>query len=1104
MDLPRFYSHSGLPSDLAERIATRDSALWIGTAAASEDPSWGEAVSTLAVLPWNLILIEDSSAAIAKSVVDGGSTRFSRVSGHRISVAGSITDVSFPTRSVPVLFLNGREDGPTTAERPDATGRQSKLLRRLGMLDELLQRAVPSLVLLPSETDDLAALLYDTIVELRPHVIALAPPPDQIEQLRRWSTERPGPVSVTVCTDTAAVLASALAGQLDLRLPSDRLLIRVRKSPDGPPEPIDCTGCVPIDSPVFDAFTVLQEQHIASLAEDSLDGSDIDGFFARTADESDVAYWRPYAAGLPWPRDDGYASKALLDGLARVRTQPSGQVRVFTVDSEPGAGGTTASRTLAFDAARAGYPTLIAKTGVPAAEPEVVISFLHAIGLKIRSDAAQPDDAGSSPDTDVDAPSPVPWLIVLDAEHWSGREDLLPAYVRVLQRFVHRAVLLLVRDLTMRTDLSSPFDRLFLAPLSHELAQQDVDQLGQHLNRFLTPLGRHQSLALWRSFWQENTLSPEPGTMGVSDQVSSFWVALEFWLRRQLNLGESIRSWLYDQFSQATYRNAPLAVETRRTLLTIASLSLERTHYPEPLLPPSEGEADPLSAQLFELSMQVPALGLVRRKSGTSSTWSVSHLPLAQHLIDAAADDVQLLTTLGIERAVGTVRLRLLLLSTLARLPALSQKRYRPFALHFAQAIFKLDRSGHQEFARYWRDVFNALFEMPSVLWDVSRAFNHHVSISRRRVAVDDVLFPDTTDEERFRLLDDAVVDLEYALSIEQVDDDERDLNILNSLSRACQDLASLLNRLGRDPDRITELQQREIECLHQAEILDPTNSHVLETTARSLLLVAERDPTSAPANTCAALQRIATARGLDTAFDRRNWLDSLTAQAYELLLAVPDNLLDELRTSIPAVAAMVSAWRILRREQADGSLMIADSAGSDVALAIDALESVAPHQRDWPLTRLLYDLVSIQEPFDFDRQLQLLKALEGTPAIQLQLRVELAILLHQVGAHPRAEREFRDVRRAFQNSDAYIVVPRRLAWFLQPGTDNQAVCDGRVVPPPGPWRRHAMRIQQLGNTVVGFFPLDFGFQSIPAGRTLKCAIGFNFRGPYAAPAPHV
>jgi len=421
-------------------------------------------------------------------------------------------------------------------------------------------------------------------------------------------------------------------------------------------------------------------------------------------------------------------------------------------------------------------------------------------------------------------------------------------------------------------------------------------------------------------------------------------------------------------------------------------------------------------------------------------------------------------------------------------------------ALGFAQSIFKLDRSGHQEFARYWREVFNALFKMPDLLWNVSRAFNHHVAISRRRVAMDDQLFPDKTQDEKRRLLEDAVDELEYALSISGDDVDEGDLNLYNSLALACQNLASFLELLQVESARVASLRARELECLHQAELLNPSNSFVLETAARSLLSRAKAEPQLTAENSCAALQKLATARRLDSAEGRRRDLDRLTAQAYELLASLSQADLSALKTSNPAVSAMVAAWLLLRDESAAGQVLITDKPSSKVIDAITQLEAIAANARDWPLNRLLYDLIAIQYPSDFERQLRTLQAVDGTPAMQLQLRLERSILLFQTGAFERGKREFDDVRYALKTSEAIIDVPRRLAWYLKPGTSERAICDGRIVRPPPSWNKHAMEVSQLGNSVVVCDPLDFGHATLPIGNQRKCVVGFNYRGPYAVP----
>lgn len=1107
MEIPRFYQIGQLAPGLDEQVVSRDAAVWVGLRAADvRDEGIRHALGQLAGLPWNLILIEDTAAAVASVVTGDQEPRSRGVRGHRIPIAGPVADLSFPEKSIPVLFLNGREDGHSPTERPEAGGANKRLLRRLGMLEELANRSVRTLVLVPSPSDDLESVLSETIAELRPHVVAFSPTEPQIGALRAWADRRPGPVSITVCTQRLQTLAQELSEHINRRVPSDQLRLRVKLQPEAPPVVVDCSAAVPTESPALASFMVLKDSDLSPISEDALSPDEIDGFFSRTADDESEAFWRPYAAGLPWPRDNGTSFNRLIDRLEKVRASAPGTVSVVSVDTESGAGGTTASRMLALHAARAGYPTLVARTGVELASPDITSAFLFAVSNAIRESIDGPTETAEPQVTPApdEGGGPVPWLLVLDSEHWINSEEIVASYVRVLKRFAHRVVVMLVRETTDRGDLSIPVSRLFEGPLTHELSQQAVESLGQHLNRYLRHIGRDQSLSQWQSFWAENSLAPEAGTLGVAETTSSFWVALEFWLRRQLSLGESIRRWLYQRFLDARYRGRSLSTATRRTLLTIAALSLERTHLPEQLLPVPEPDEDPLSAQLSSLLIEVPALGLLRRRTERSSVWGIAHLPLAQHLLDGATEDPDLLAQLGVSPGTTSVRLRIKLLAEFARNESLGQERYRPLALRFAQSIFKLERTGHQEFARYWRDVLNALFGMPEVLWDTSRAFIHHVAISRRRVAVDDDLFSDRSEVERARLLEEAVGDLEYALSLDKGDDDERDLNILNSLARACQDFAAYLRRTGGSDERIKVLEEREIECLQQAEQLNPTNSHVLETSARGYVLAAQREPSSAARSLCAALQRISTARSLDSAAERRQRLDELTQQAFDGLMQLSDDDLDRLRTSNPSVAAMSMAWRLLRRADSSGTVTIADTQGDDVAQALEVLDAVPPKQREWVLSRLLYDLVAIQRPYDFARQLQILRSLEGTPAMHLQMRLERAILLHQTGSHPTAEQEFRDIRRELAESEAIIDVPKRLAWFLKTGSAERAICDGKVVPPPGNWRRHAMRVVQLGNTVIGFDPLDFGVDRMPPGRVLKCVVGFNVRGPYARPVPHV
>jgi hypothetical protein len=1106
MDLPRLLLLDGVPADLPDRLLSRDAALWIGTVDAADNSTY-RTVSTLADLPWSMVLVESAAAATATAVCAVEDRRFEHYRGHKIPIAGSAKELSFPARSVPLYFLNGREDATDPEQRPEGLGARNRRFRRDVMIDELVRSSARVLVIAPAAADSVSTLLDGVFEELRPHVVALSPTADQEADLRSWSAQRPGPTSVTICRGDRASLVDTLADAIVRRLPTDRVLLRVRKPNDGAVVLLDCSDAIAVDSPLLEEFVVLQEKHLAPLPPTALTAQEIDGFFAKSTDDASDEYWRPYAAGLPWNRDDGDSETKLLSALSTVMQSSEPDVPVLTLDSEPGAGGTTTARALALAAARAGYPTLVARHAGPRPRAEHATTFMHSVG-KATIQAWRPDASPASTAVDLeptnrDGSEQVPtWLVVFDVDHWQGREEEFLRFIHTVRRFGHRAALLLVKEPGESLPPRVRASRLSSSPLSHELSEHDVSRLGAHINRFLEPLGRHQRIGDWVRFWRENSLLAEPGYMGASNHVASFWIALEFWLRGQLSLGDSIQRWLLREFLGARYRGDPLSGDARRAVLMIAAMSIERSLLPAQMLPEAPRESDPLSAQLEAVARSVPALGLVRRKTVTGHSWCIAHVPLARHMLDATGEDVDLLRSIGVTQPMGTTRLRLHLLEQVAQSPAMAKDQFRPLAVSFALNILKLDRAGHQEFAPYWRHVFNALFAMSDVVWNASRAFNHHVAISRRRVATDDVVYPDKSPEERMRLLHEAVEDLEYALSIQCNEGDEGDLTILNSLARSCQDLAKVIESEQPADRRIAKLRGRELECLDLAERISPSNSYVLETSARSLLARAEIEPASAGAHITNALQKIFVARRLDTADARRRSLDALTEHAYQSLEALPAAHLAELKSTRPALAAVVSAWILLRPEHTSGDGTLLGATRERVGQAIGQLESVAPSLRDWPLNRLHYELIALHEPFDFEGQLRALNALEGTPALTLQLRLERAILLYQTGSFERGKREYETVRHSLRDSDVIVDVPVRLAWLLKPRTTEQSVCDGRVVRAPAGWQKQAMEIAQMGRTVVVFNPLDFGHQSLPIGNQRKCIVGFNRRGPYAVP-PH-
>src|SRR5262249_32266546 len=120
--------------------------------------------------------------------------------------------------------------------------------------------------------------------------------------------------------------------------------------------------------------------------------------------------WRPYAAGLPCPRDSSEKTR-LLKILSRISEQGSEANTIGYVMAESGRGGTTSSRLLAFEAATAGYPALVARQPHFRPESTEIESFLFRVKQKLNP---------AEPSTDESPPVEVPWVVVFDVTHWAG------------------------------------------------------------------------------------------------------------------------------------------------------------------------------------------------------------------------------------------------------------------------------------------------------------------------------------------------------------------------------------------------------------------------------------------------------------------------------------------------------------------------------------------------------------------------------------------------------------------------------------------------------------------------------------------------------------
>ncbi len=189
-----------------------------------------------------------------------------------------------------------------------------------------------------------------------------------------------------------------------------------------------------VERPIMDPYDVIQERDLAIVVPEDLDEEEFIGFF-----EGRQNSWRAYAAGVPWPRDE-HAWRAFERLLRKLDTVGSPENKIAYIAAQPGAGGTTLARAVAFEAARAGYPTLVAKSIPFAPDALPVVAYLtraHQAVLAVgKHETAKPPHDRRLYET--------PWVIVFDRLHFEHREGDLRHFLNELTKSGRPAVVLVV------------------------------------------------------------------------------------------------------------------------------------------------------------------------------------------------------------------------------------------------------------------------------------------------------------------------------------------------------------------------------------------------------------------------------------------------------------------------------------------------------------------------------------------------------------------------------------------------------------------------------------------------------------------------------------
>ncbi|HEY6152844.1 MAG TPA: hypothetical protein VIW07_03800 [Candidatus Udaeobacter sp.] len=1063
-----------IPEFLIQALANRDAALWVGSNVDDSEKLTPE-LAALMGLPWKLVLSESSSASLCDMLDKHGTEqKLNRKRGFIHLVSSDPEGTELPPRALPIFLLNGRQN-PHQPSDSRNLGSFSELRRRLNMLNELVA-ARPRVVVLVSNgslqpINDFFTLWKENFRTL---VVLLSDHEADISRIDNWLREPHSAAAVDHIRTPLVQFIPALVRQISEELPETRLLVRIRDEV-GRHRDLDITECDLIERPLLQNYELIQSRDLHLMQPNEIAADDFASFFDRSSNN-----WKPYAAGLPWRRNDE-ARKKVLAALGRVATSGSAENCILSIISESGAGGTVFAKMLAFEASTEGYPTLIARPELHQPEALELSRFLHRAYVKSTD---TPANEQSSQGEGFE----VPWLIVFDVTHWEGRHTELRTFLKDLTNDGRPAVLLVVNSPFVPAELGRDSRIQQIAWLTHELSLPEAIRLGRHLNRFLEPLGKQKSESDWRRFWEVHR--PDH----ITSSIAHFWIALEFWLKGQLDLGESIQGWLYNSF-----REAKIDDDVRVLLLEIAALSIERQPMPEGVMPLSPKHRRPYSWLLEDVRSTVPALALLREGTGTEKVWAMAHDLLGRYLITSTFFDHAMLEKLALVTATDPVQLRLLLLRRIACRPALGLKAFRALALDFATKILKLDVGGNEEFVSYWREVLSILSDMPSGVRETSRTFNHHVAISLRRV-VKQREFGATLDERK-DLLNRAIKHLEYAISeLEKGVEGETDLNLYNSLALAYQDLADVEREGGASAERFAELRAKATEATRSALLEDPSNSYVLETTAKNLIQNGEHNPQEAAASAAEALSYVYQSVCLERSDLRQSELTRLANRALNLLrLPGGDQQVQRLVEQHNPLGTLAEAWLMLTEGIVDLSEYdLAAMPPRNISNALAVLD-YSPEKSNWMLLRFRYDLVATSRPEDFETQLGILDELEGTRyRMPLQLQLEHAILLHQQGRHTEANRKFRNIRQDLKQFDAIVEVPERLFWLRSGGNGTRRICEAQVVETRS--HKAMAKVRELKDEIVPFVPQEFAVQTMRPGAVFKCSINFGRMGPFLKP----
>lgn len=1037
-------------------VQNRQAILWLGPDLNNMFPDQPvrEIARSLIVHPWAAVYVDGSDLDVSK-ILPEEERLGSLVLRHYVDVAGPDR---LPPNRLPIFSLRGSSGSIQPGIAADPLG----LLTRYQMVGKAPAVQYTFVVGVESEVGLAGILEAQRISSGLRRLVWVAPPDvdvsaagDLADTVFHWS---PTGQALVEFLEHATVRDGGDDVVIMAWTPSGQKQVNIGKSVDQ-------------SNPITRTFEFIPATDLFATAT-----ADVDLLRRFLADPT--GSWGPYAAGVPYSREEQY-ERPLVRYLDAFRTEGAAASFTAWIPAEQGSGGTTALRQLLFNLARRGFPVMVAKKDADKFDFTQLSAFLTNVSARFSAEGVSPAD--------------LPWVVAFDAQHSEVQAEFIVGLANGLKKLLRSVVILAIRPTgfgaTDPNRRALGTNRVLGDTLRNSMSSGEATTLGAHFTTFL-PLGLRRTADEWKSFVQDTVRT------SITGNSSLFWVALRFWLFHLPGAEQPIRQWLTAKFVAAT-DDDPHAYAG---LMEVAALARYRLVTPVDLLEPESARA--VRKVAWDTSNP---LGVRIVTSEHTDALALAHPLVAEEILRIAQLEEAALSAIQKTTCFSLLDLELSLLERLIKRPAAASPECVEIIEKLVTTGLRVDPREAPRNYQVRERIVDMLESAPDALFDTSQLFSHHLARARRHVALDPPS-PEWGIEARREQLALAENHLFDAIEFVLPEDDhrrEKPVNLQVSLALTLDARARLEETAG-DLSAEAQYRARAEQAYATAQFIDADNSYVLENYARFKIRQADKSTTSQDERVALLLDAITLLewerKAIGTSERDATILGELGGAYEKLQQGTGRKILSDLAAAGNEAALLALSKLLIHEGDAYSSQ---ESALADAEAMIRKVPSNAV---TWRSSFALYQIVSVRRKFEFGERLEILQALAADPqfAWPLQLKLELGILLFQVG-DPSSRRKgvdvFREIREEIASRSSGVTIPDEMRFLADPSSGfRNRMLTSVIVTNVSSSERNFFGIPR------GWFKIDVPFRpylfggEIRKGDERDCFIVFSHFGPQAVP----